>query len=137
MKIKSEKGYTGVDIAISIVVLFIFVSLIAILSYNFNSSAKEMELKSEAIAIAIDEIEAIKNIDFDEVKDLRNKAQYITTQEVAGKQGFYKTVMIEDYADNNPDITPGLVKKVTVLIQYMFKGKEQTIELSTILSKES
>ena len=34
MKLKSEKGFTGVDVAIAVVVLFIFVSLIAIMSYR-------------------------------------------------------------------------------------------------------
>jgi len=36
-KIRSQKGYTGIDIAISVIVIFIFVSLIAMLIYNFNS----------------------------------------------------------------------------------------------------
>ena len=59
---KSEKGYTGVDIVISVIVLFIFVSIIATLSYSFNSSAKEIELKSKATEIAITQIETMKNI---------------------------------------------------------------------------
>ena len=53
---KSEKGYIGVDIAISIVVLFIFVSLIASLSYRVNSSSQEIELKSKASELAVSEI---------------------------------------------------------------------------------
>lgn len=53
MKFYSEKGYTGVDIAISVIVIFIFVSLISFLIYRFNSSAKEVELKSEATSIAL------------------------------------------------------------------------------------
>ena len=34
MKFYSEKGYTGVDIAISVIVIFIFVSLISFLIYK-------------------------------------------------------------------------------------------------------
>ena len=71
MKIKSEKGYTGIDIAISVVVLFIFVSLIAVLSYNFNSRTREIELASEATYLAIDEIENIKNAGFEAIQDIR------------------------------------------------------------------
>ena len=51
--------------------------------------------------------------------------------------GFYKTVIIEDYADSHENKVPDLVKKVTVRIQYRFKAEEQTVELSTIFSKES
>ena len=64
MKMKSEKGFTGIDIAISVTVLFIFVSIIAVLTYNINSSSKEVELKEEAINLAIDEIEKIKRKTF-------------------------------------------------------------------------
>ncbi len=143
---KSEKGYTGVDIAIAIVVLFTLVSVIAILSYNFNSASKEIELKAKATEIAIEEIETIKNINFEDIKDksvANGTSQYFPedntkqTEEIVGKQGFFKRIVIEDYSDFDSSKNPGLVKKVTVQIQYRYKGKEQTVELSTILSKES
>lgn len=143
---KSEKGYTGIDIAVSVIVLFIFVSLIAILSYYMNSSTKEIALKSEATSLAIEAIEEMKNIDFSDIENrsiANGNSQYFPTdmtkqsEEIVGKQGFYKKIMIEDYTDTNPDKISGLVKKITVQIQYMFKGKEQKVELSTIMSKES
>lgn len=141
MNWKNEKGYTGIDIAIAVVVLFIFVSLIAFLSYSFNSSAKEMELKSNATAIAVEEIEKLKNqLTFDEIVDRsisNGNSEWLATTEIENQKGFYKTILIEDYADINPGKLPGLVKKATVRIQYMFKGKQQTIELSTIYSKEN
>ena len=136
---KNEKGYTGIDIAISVVVIFIFVSVIANLSYQFNSSSQEIELKAKATTLAIDEIENMKKKDFEEIKDkgLQNDdIEYVATQEVQGKenQGFYKTVEIEDYVLNHPEAKQGLVKKVTVKIEYNFKNKRQTVKLSTILS---
>ena len=137
MNKKSEKGFTGIDIAISVVVLFIFVSIIAFLSYGFNSSAKEIELKSEATSLAVQEIDALKNsLTFDIIADRRQSDEENNkTEEI--KTGFYKTVIIQDYADIYPEKVVGLVKKVTVKIQYMSKGKEQSVELSTIFSKEN
>lgn len=139
MKIKSEKGYTGIDIAVSVVVLFIFVSLIAVLSYNFNSSSKEIELKSKAMEIAIDEIEKIKNQGFTgEIEAFRkteeNQGIFKAQEEV--QEGFFRTIMVEDYADIYPNKILGLVKRITVQIQYKFKKEIETVELSTILSKE-
>lgn len=143
---KSEKGYTGIDIAISVVVIFIFVSIIASLSYRFNSSSKEVELKAEATALAIEEIEKLKNtLSFEEIEDrstVNKNNQYLptdTTKEVEEiETGFFRRALIEDYADSsNATKIPGILKKVTVQVQYMFKGKEQTVELSTIISKES
>lgn len=131
MSFKNEKGYTGIDIAISVVVLFIFVSLIAFLSYGFNSSAKEIERKAEALTLAIDEIETIKsNITMENINTLNEQTQETSIQ------GFYRTITVEDYAELQPTKTRGLVKRVTVKIQYMFQTKQQTVELSTLVTKE-
>ena len=138
MKVKSEKGFTGIDIAISVVVLFIFISLISMLIYNFNSQTKEVELKSEATYLAIDEIENIKNLGFEEFEtiSLENGGNPYIDEET-NKKGFYKKVIIQDYTDieGNEDKIPNLVKKVTVQISYRFKAENQVVELSTILSK--
>ena len=142
MKFYSEKGYTGIDIAISIVVITIFISLIAVIISRFNSSANELQYKEEATVIAIEEIEKVKAQGFETYKDIsiaNGNSEISTNEEIEGKEGFYKTIIIEDYTDieGNSEKISGLVKKATVKISYMFQGKEQTVELSTILSKEN
>lgn len=129
---KSEKGYTGVDIAISIIVLFIFVSIISILSYQFNSTAKEMELKAQATTIAVDEIENMKNKSIEDIEI--EDTEYRKTTEV--QEGFYRTINVQDYHDIDATKIAGLVKKVTVRIQYKSKKEVETVEFSTIISKE-
>ena len=141
MKIYSEKGYTGIDIAISIVVITIFVSIIALVISRFNSSANDLKYKEEATAIAIEEIELIKKDGFETYKDksiANGNSEVIKDEEIEGQQGFYKTIIVEDYTDleGNNYAVSGLVK-ATVKISYMFKGKEQTVEFSTMLSKEN
>lgn len=136
MKLKSEKGFTGIDIAISIVVLFIFVSLIASLIYNYNVSSKEATRKSTALELAINEIESIKTKKFDDINN--DPSINNVTNEATAQKGFYKTIIVEDYAE----IVTGekerdIVKKVTVKISYMSNGKEEKVELSTIVTKES
>lgn len=133
VKMKSERGYVGVDIAISIIVLFIFVSLIATLSYRVNSSSKEIELKSKATEIAILEMEAIKNKTWEDITT--EDISYRETTEI--EQGYDRTIIVEDYHDIDETKKPDIVKKVTVRIQYRFKGKEETIEFSTIIAKEN
>ena len=44
---------------------------------------------------------------------------------------------IIDLLEGKTDKTKDIVKKVNVKITYMFKAKEQTVELSTILTKEN
>lgn len=140
MDFHNEKGYTGIDISVSVVILFIFVSIISMMIYQMNSSSKEVQLKTDATYLAINEIENIKNQGIDEYigKSVANGNNVITeNQEV--EEGYYKTVTVIDYTDidGNQDKTKDLVKKVTVKISYMFKAKEQSVELSTVLSKES
>lgn len=143
MKIKSEKGFTGIDIAISVIILFIFVSLIAVLSYRTNNASKQVELRTEATYIAIQEIENIKNNGFETYETVNKssnqdaKGNTINETVATDTTGFYKTISIIDYTDieENKDKIPNLVKQATVKITYMFEGKEQSVQFSTILSK--
>lgn len=66
MKIRSEKGFTGIDIAVSVVIMFIFISVVAMLVYQVNSTSKQIELKGNAIYFAINEIEDVKINGFEE-----------------------------------------------------------------------
>ena len=143
MKIKSEKGFTGIDIAISVIILFIFVSLIAVLSYRINNASKQVELRTEATYIAIQEIENIKNNGFETYETVNKssnqdaKGNAINETLPTNTTGFYKRISIIDYTDieENKDKIPNLVKQATVKITYMFEGKEQSVQFSTILSK--
>lgn len=132
MNFKSERGYTGIDIATSIVILFIFVTLIATLSYQFSSTAKQMELKAEATALAVSEIEQMKNKTFEDIET--EDTNYRQTIEI--QEGYFRTINVLDYHDIDGTKIAGLVKKITVQIQYKFKQEIETIELSTIISKE-
>lgn len=130
----SEKGYTGVDIAISVVVITIFISIITVLTYRFNSSSKEMELKSEALTIATNKIEEIKN------EPVIENISYEREEEVGSKQGFYQKVDVIDASslidDSETPKIEGLVKKATVTVSYKYNNEEKKVELSTIISKE-
>lgn len=143
MNIRSQKGYTGVDIAISVIVITIFISLIAVLIYKFNSSSDELEIKSKATEIAIDEIEKIKQKGFKQYENQKSgeieSDVSVTNSEGVEIEGFYKTILVEDYTDiaENENKLSNLVKRVTVTISYMYKGEEKEIKLSTILSKEN
>ena len=45
MKFKSEKGFTGIDIAIAVMIIFIFVSIFSVLFANINSQKKAITLR--------------------------------------------------------------------------------------------
>ena len=140
MKLRSEKGFTGIEIAVSVVIIFIFVSIIAILNYRISSTAKEIELKSDATYLAINEIESVKSDSFskyDNRSEKNGNSIIVNNEEI--KEGYYKTISVIDYTGlpGNENKTENIVKKVTVKVSYMFKAKEQTVELSTVVTKEN
>ena len=141
MKIKSEKGIVGADIAIAVVVIFIFVSLISILIYNINSLSARLDRMSEATYMAINEVEQLKIDGYDKYKNsMENDSNNgIVVNNEMVQEGYYKTIKVIDYTDieGNEDKTTKIVKKATVTISYMYKGEEEKVELSTVLSEGS
>lgn len=133
MNVKSEKGYTGIDIATSVIVIFIFISVIAMLSYNFNKTSMQIEFKAEALDIAVTEIEAMKTKSWQEITT--EDTSYRQTKEV--KQGYYRTIIVEDYHDIDSSKVAQVLKKITVRIEYKFRKNMQKVELSTVITKES
>lgn len=135
MDLREQKGFAGSDIIISVIILFIFVSLISTMFYNFNISGREVERRSEAANIAVSEIEQIKINGFSQL--INGNDISCNKETIEGKEGYYKTITVEDYADTDETKQRDVVKKVNVKITYKFKNQEQNVELSTILSKES
>lgn len=133
MNLKSEKGYTGIDIAISVIVIFIFISMISMLSYNFNSTSMEIEYRAEALDIAMNEIEIMKTKSWQDITTEDTK--YRATTEV--QQGYYRTIIVEDYHDIDSSKVAQILKKITVRIEYKFKKDMQKVELSTVIVRES
>lgn len=148
---KNQKGYTGVDIAISVVVITIFIALIGTLVFNFNSSSDEMKYKSKALDYAINEIERIKTLDIND-QDIIN-SEIATSNGTAVENeiidendkgtGYYEKIDVVDAKDimSNSDLNgregiEGLVKKVTVTVSYKFRNQTKSVELSTIISKD-
>ena len=133
---KNQKGYTGVDIAISVVVITIFIALIGTLVFNFNSNSNEIDYRSKALDLAINEIEDIKSKSIEEINALDT-----TENEIPGQTGYYKKIEILDAANVDGDFgdrakVENLVKKVTVTVTYQFRNQTKSVELSTIVAKD-
>ncbi len=132
MNIRSEKGYTGIDIAVSVIVIFIFVSMIAMLSYNFNSTSMEIEYRAKALDIAVNEIETMKTKSWQDITT--EDTSYREIKEV--QEGYYRTIIVQDYHDIDSSKTAQVLKKITVRIEYKFRKNMKKVELSTIITRE-
>lgn len=142
MKIKSEKGITNIDITVSIILITLFVAIIATLMYNINANSGSVERRSIATNYAINEIESLKAQNFDDLEETGEANEFEDILENGKTTGYAKKITIIDYAnleENKDDdtIVPGLVKKVTVEISYKDGNTTQTVDLSTVITKNS
>lgn len=143
MKIKSEKGITGIDITLSVILIAIFIGILATLSLNIQNNTKQAERHAEALNYAISTIEKVKSLSFSELPAAGNSKitgledGYITNGN--GKDTpYYRTVTVQDYTelDGNSGAKSEIVKRVAVEISYKYNNKDKTITLSTIKTKE-
>ena len=139
MKIKSEKGITGIDITVSILVITIFISLIGVLIFNIDSQSKSIERRTEAAYQAVNLIEELKGMTIEELEALSEdeKNGYIDGT------SYTKQIEIVDYKDlteeNQSDdtIQSGILKKVTVTVLYKDGADTEEISLSAIVTKDN
>ena len=138
MKIKSEKGITGIDITVSILVIAIFISLIGTLIFNINAQSASIERRTEATYQAVNLIEEMKGKTIEELEALTEaeKSGYI------GGTSYTKQIEVVDYKDlteeNKEDdtIQSGILKKVTVRVMYKDGKNTEEISLSAIVTKK-
>ena len=124
---KNQKGYTGVDIAISVVVITIFIALIGTLVFNFNSNSNEIE---RIKTLDIDDVERVENAEIKE--DLKGTGYYEKIEVVDASS---EDIISESDLGERKRIS-GLVKKVTVTVSYQFRNQTKSVELSTIVAKD-
>ena len=154
MKIKEEKGITGIDITIAILVITLFISLLITLFYNLNANSTTIQRKTEATHIAIKVIEGIKANGFSNYQSYGSAVEYADNKKkeyddgtyeivdqgsVEENSAYYQTISVIDYSRmkeniGNTNIIPNLVKKVSVEISYKDRNQTESVRLSTILS---
>lgn len=143
MLIKEEKGFTGIDIAISLIVITIFIAMIANLIANINLTAQDTNRKTIATSYAVQEIEKIKAQVYIESYDSKG----ITKEDILKEEdiyngseftGYNKKVVIRDYVLVVNDTTKksNIVKEITVNISYKVGNKEKNVKISTYVAKE-
>lgn len=143
MRMKSERGITTIDITVAIILITLFVAIIAILMYQINANSASTKRNSEATSYAIAEIEKLKAQDFDTLVDTdetTNQFENIIDETTNQATGYSKRITITDYANlpeniDDETIVPGLVKQVTVEIAYQDGDTMQTVDLSTVITK--
>ena len=143
MLIEEEKGFTGIDIAISLIVITIFISIIANLIANINLTAQDTNRKTIATSYAVQEIEKIKAQGYLDSYDSKGiaKEEVLKEEDIYNGSeftGYNKKIVIRDYVLVVNDTTKksNIVKEITVNISYKVGNKEKNVKISTYVAKE-
>ena len=134
MKLKSNKGFTGIDITIALTIIIIFVSVIVTLLYNFSLVSKKVERQGKASYIIVNVLEKLKQMDFDDVRNEMDTTNLIQEDDY---KGYNIDIEVKDHADNsnieeNQDVS---IKEVKVTVEYKVGKSTEEIDISTILVK--
>lgn len=164
IKLKGNKGYTGIDISIAIIIILIFVPTIFGIVYNLQKTRSRTEREATAINIATDILEIAKSFDYRDIivsggtfiEALSDK--YITSDENSDID-----VLEDDYSyayytytdennvhyriqvgvlkyfpesETNPS-TDGLVKQVKAIVTYPIGNTTKSINISTVLQNNN
>ena len=142
--IKDEKGLTGVDIAISLVIVTMFVAIIANLIANINLDTEKMDRKSKALAYAVQEIETRRATGYIEKYNgmgTSKEGETLKEEDIYNNSefsGYHKVVSIKDdiLVENSGTKTADTTKQITVEVFYKLENNEESIKISTYISKE-
>lgn len=146
MKIKEEKGITGIDITLAVILISIFLAVILTIFTTIQKNSTKLSRETEAMYYAIETIENIKSQEFSILpKKGTNKIQGITELEdgyIKDNQGdstpYYRTITVQDYSEleGKDGKIPEILKKVTVQISFKDQNKNKEVVLSTVKVKE-
>lgn len=144
MNLRNSKGVTGVDLSVALVIMVVFIGLIATLVYNFGISSKDVNRTAVATNIAISKIEELKREDYDNLQG--------TTTEYKDENGENKTnapykvtteitrYVDSDYASNlsteEKNSLQDVIKIVKVAVEYKVGKKSESIDISSVITKE-
>ncbi len=141
MKLKNNKGFTGVDVAVSLVILLIFISFVAALFYNVSNTSKRMERKTQATNIAIEFIEAMKATPFEtlaantqsQVTMDKDTFKSLTGKTVEIPNGYTVKISIED--PNNDSNMGQVMKIITAEVTYQLGNAdtEENVMIQTLV----
>lgn len=147
MKIKDEKGFTGIDITVAVIIIMLFMTLIGTIFYNITASHRQLERKTEATYIAIDVMEKLKAQNYNDLIVGEYNSNKITDEEYgknktakilkdAIEEGYSLKVTIKNY--NTPEENGyDLVKIITVKVEYKVGKDTENVELKTTVTREN
>jgi len=139
--VKNQKGFTSAVVIVAIAIIALFVGLVATISYNVylaSVSSSRISRANYYIVTIFERIERtpFEGVDENEIVAFFNTTYAPTARANSSEHSAYRvTISVEYYepppGNPNPSIE-GLIKEITMTVQYNVGGREQTIEMTRI-----
>lgn len=140
MKIKNERGITGIDIVGGLIIFMFASSAILVMYYNLYVNVTSIKIHETAIGIITDIFEKIDLENYDEITETKI-AELISdsgANEYFSKEKNNSNISyeLEKYTDINSYAKMDLVKKIKITVKYQINGENKEVSLYKIKIKE-
>jgi len=137
IKLKSNKGFTELDVCVAIIITSIMIALISTIAYNTYTQLLATHRNSVATSYAVDVLEKINKLNYND-SSIAN-GTYQTTSENSNILGIkinprYTVVLnVQDHNKTSGNTAKrDLIKIITVAIAYEEAGIEKNIMIKTL-----
>lgn len=134
MKIREEKGITGIDVATGIVIFIIASTVILELYYQIYVHTVSIKIHETAIGYITEIFESIDLAQYDDVDTVEEIENNIIKDTI--KSPYQYQVEIDKYSEDVPE-SKDLVERITIKISYNINEKEnRSFEMNKIKIRE-
>lgn len=136
-KLKGNKGITTGDIIISIIIIIMFISIITTSFYNYYLSTQSKTRRTMATNALIDIIENVEMMEYSTVDQASINTliqEFISDGTIPSGYNVNFTLTNYNETENNTDKLD-LIKILNVKVSYILNDKEETFEITRLITK--
>ena len=133
--IKNQKGFTGVDVAVSIVLLFIFVTVISTIFLNIYLSYTDSQRNTVAMAYASQIAELVDKLYYVDISDSSNSKLITEIRNIVTNTLYVPTVTVSEITSGQQEI-PSMVKNVDIQVSYKIGNTTKSVGINKTKVKE-
>ncbi len=140
MKINSEKGVTGIDVATGLIIFIISSVAIVNLYYQIYVNAVTIKIHEVAVGCITDVFEKIDLENYDSITE-EKVGQMISE---AGMNDYFNETKnkshveysLSKYSDETGGFAEDIIKKINITVVYTISGKQVTFPINKIKIRE-
>ncbi len=134
---RSEKGFSAIDVVIALIVIVGFISIIAGGFYNYFVSSTGTARSSAALAYTIDVIESVEQMNYDDITSdsVKAKVDELYKSGRISKAYEVETQLIQYNKTMGNEKKQDLIKTLTVTVRYELSNRTQWIQIKRLITK--